>query len=198
MSIGVVILSYNRPELLRKAVASCADAAEVVVMDDGSPQFHIHEFVRDVRPDATLVLGRKRTPREHMEDLNFGRFLAAGTALLTTPKVAYLCDDDTFAEGWLKKADEYLEEHYVVVGEVVASNGRAFPSLSEGHFCLGNFALRTPLAQWENISWSPENDLWQDVGHLRHKVDDVALLALQHENNLSSYREMGKAEAYYR
>lgn len=195
--ITSVILSYNRPALLREAVASAREASEVIVADDGST-FDVVRLVRSVRNDATVISGRYRTPWEHTQFLNFGSMLAAATALVTTPYVAYLCDDDTYAPGWLTKAREYLKEHEVVVGEVKASNGRAFPSLSEGHFCLGNFALRTPLAKWENKSWSPENELWNSLHPLIHKVDDVALLALQHEGNLSNWREIGKAEGYYK
>lgn len=210
MSIGVVILSYNRPALLRKALQSCREAHEIVVMDDGSG-FDVKALCREEWAISNIYCGRYRLPEEHITRPNFGQFLNAGTALLSTPYVAYLCDDDAFAPGWLKAAVSYLqtaEEDFllppdVVVGEVIASNGRAFPTLAAGHFCLGNFAMSrgiSLIAKFQEHSWSPENHFREVLlrrGNRIRKVDDPALLALQHDRNLSSYGSLEKAIDYY-
>ncbi len=179
-------------------------------MDDGS-DYDVLTVARAVRPDVNVFAGRQRVPTEHVKELNFGRFLDAATKLVSTPYVAYLCDDDFYAEGWLKVACEHLANYHVVVGEVVASNGRSFPSLSEGHFCLGNFALRMEcfvtqcdkgahrVAEWGK-SWSPENHLRDTLINAKCpliKVDDVALHALQHAFNLSNNGDISLASKHW-
>lgn len=154
-------------------------------MDDGSVE------APTLSARYTVLHGRRRTPEEHVSDPNFARFLRAGTALCTTPYITYLCDDDEFSPHWLSDACRLLEQHEVIVGDVITSDGSAIHSLAAGNFCVGNFALRRSLANWpETKSVSPENELrkWLIIAGVPiTKVEVPALLARKHAFNLSRY-----------
>lgn len=100
--ITVVIPTYNRPELVRLAVASVLAQtyapAEIIVVDDGS--------TREVAPAMEDFGDRIRLIRQANTGLSGAR--NTGIQAATTDWVAFLDDDDEYANDRLERAAESI------------------------------------------------------------------------------------------
>ena len=101
----VVIPTVDRPELLRRAVASCGPNCEVVVVDDGSED--VREVVQVLREAPNV-----RVYRSVGEGPSAARNL--GTEVTRTPWVKFLDDDDVLVLGWLKEHELYTASSDVI------------------------------------------------------------------------------------
>lgn len=210
---SVVILTYERPIFLREALRSCAEAAEVIVLDDGS-KYDVRSVVKEVRPDAGVYLGPARTPEQHVDELNFVAFLRAGTTLATMPYITFLCDDDQLAPGWLPIAEATLDGEPLAVATVGSVVTAPLPTPAIFHtdmFTLGNFVVRREHVVWTHLrTVSPEIQLWRDFTSYNKKIirlGATALFGRSHPRNLSATVDCSndqgrfvreKALAYYR
>lgn len=98
--VAVILLSYNRPRMLREALASIPRGAEVLVTDDGS-DFDAPAVVRTRFPDARAVVAPPMDVAARLVTPRLGRLVNQALSLVQAPYVTYLCDDDLFAPGWL-------------------------------------------------------------------------------------------------
>lgn len=104
--ITVIVLSYNRPKMLREALTSIVGAAEVILCDDGS-DFPVDDYLQGfvwpnlVGCDLTIIRGERRPLWHRLTAPRVGALINRGLAEATQPIIAYLCDDDLFHPGWL-------------------------------------------------------------------------------------------------
>ena len=109
--ITVIVLSYNRPRMLREALGSIVGAAEVILCDDGS-DFELAEVIGAGFPNldgarCLSVLGRRVDLAERLTGARVGALVNTALALASQPIIAYLCDDDLFHPGWLPAVAAY-------------------------------------------------------------------------------------------
>src|SRR5262245_31288279 len=88
--------------MLREALASLVDARaeHVILVDDGS-DFDAADLVLAVYPSAQVVQAPRMTLNERLHTPRLGGLINQALGMVTTPYVAYLCDDDLFHPGWL-------------------------------------------------------------------------------------------------
>lgn len=195
-TIGVLVLSYNRPTWLREALASVQDADQIVVVDDGS-DFDVAEFAPGV-----LVRNPRISPETRVSTPRMGALFNRGLDAIRTDYVGYVCDDDMLAPGWLKAARDYLDanpETHMVRGDwhVMGTDESAF----RGDWVLttGNFVHRMSCYRDEGCRWNERTLAVQDAlflleylrrhamphgGHLVPHVGQLAGWRREHERNL--------------
>jgi GT2 family glycosyltransferase len=103
MRISLVMLTYNRPELLEKTMAhNMANAGapinELVWVDNGSTA-DVHSIMRAYAPDATLL---------NKTNLGVSKGYNRGFALATGDYIVITDDDILMPEGWLATFIAYL------------------------------------------------------------------------------------------
>lgn len=204
MTIGVVVFSYNRPALLREALASVMrnNPDQVIICDDGS------DVPVEVPADARVSL-ISRPPRP--ASVRVRRALLAELAeeavgKLTTEYVTWLCDDDLMAEGWLDHIRS-RPPRALYIGDVVMfkqgeepTQGRSWHEVQRvdvSQMTTGNFIHRTDLP----VRWPADRIMDHDAAFVhavlqatytsnpRAVVEPrVAMYFRWHEHNLSRYR----------
>lgn len=112
MKITCVLVSYNRPTLVRQSLKSLADQThrdfELIVCDN-STLFDIHEVLREFDLPAVRVLYRKYDARERASVGILGINLNAAMPLVSGSAVSFLCDDDYYYPNWFADASRFLE-----------------------------------------------------------------------------------------
>jgi len=180
-TVSVLVHSFNRPRMLREALASVVAGRpdEVILVDDGSDVFEAftvfgQEFVqpannagctttwRFVGAPPLTVAERMATPRQ-------GRLLNEAMGLVTSDIITSLCDDDLHAPGWYDQlraawaADPSLR---LVRGEWLVFQDGTTPSEADPpcpfpdrrRLTAGNFAWSARLVRERGCRW-PENAL---------------------------------------
>lgn len=191
----VLILSYNRPKMLKEAIMSALtqnyNNITVWVLDDASDfdMKEIHDDLKDNRvifvrfPDITM---EERVAHNRVADnINF--------AIEKIPKDAiifYLCDDDLLAPNWIPMVTNVLEvnqDRHIVQGQLwsfwgddVAIAKPGMPYADKGP------RFESPYAWWSTgtfahrgICWHDENIKW----HFRpegHSQDAEFILRMWH------------------
>ncbi len=109
--VSVIILTKNRPELLKKAVSSALQQSyndfEVVVLDDGSTD-NTQEVLRNTASVSSVVVVLKRN------DVSYGITKSRNIAMNFSQGefIAFLDDDDEWVDkDKLKKQVEWFESH---------------------------------------------------------------------------------------
>jgi glycosyltransferase involved in cell wall biosynthesis len=162
-TIATILLSYNRPRMLREAIASLADAGpdQVVLIDDGS-DFDPVPLVEAAFPDAwQFVLAPPMTLDERLITPRLGRLINQALGAVTCDVVTYLCDDDLFHPGWLSAVRQWFDAHpfdhwcrgtwyQFSDGE---PPGRSICPLDIRQLTTGNFAHRAACYQQCGIRW---------------------------------------------
>lgn len=162
-TVATILLSYNRPRMLREALASLAAARpdQVIVTDDGS-DFDITEPVRAVFPESILVRGIKMTLAQRLVTPRLGSLINEALGLVECDVVTFLCDDDLFAPGWLDAVRAWFDanpaEHWAR-GTWYAFQDGAQPgsepcALDGRQMTTGNFAHRIDCYRDEGIRWN--------------------------------------------
>src|SRR5678810_1031766 len=98
MTIGVVIFTYNRPKMLVEALDSALrnNPDRIIICDDGSePPVDIDH------PLVTVMRSPRRTPEERRTQNLSGYMGNIAREMMGTDYIAWLCDDDLMADGWL-------------------------------------------------------------------------------------------------
>lgn len=194
--VGVVLLSYNRPQMLDLAFRSIVGADQVILVDDGSDAFDPAAWQREHGLQYS-VLAVQRSLAQRMTQPSLGRlingalFLAVNVAKLAA--VTYLCDDDLFAPTWIEAVRQTLADpdgpHLCrgrwrsfddpLTDGPLAKPGRSRPTpLDKRKMTTGNFAHRTEC-YLEGFRWSEETvavhddaALWRLNG--LHRLDQAA------------------------
>jgi glycosyltransferase involved in cell wall biosynthesis len=104
-TVSVVIPTYNRPSFLdgavRTALTQTYDDLEVVVVDDGSPTSYAADIV-DTYPDTVSCV-------EHETNRGLSAARNTGVEHATGASIAFLDDDDRWAETKLERQAEVLD-----------------------------------------------------------------------------------------
>jgi glycosyltransferase involved in cell wall biosynthesis len=124
---NVIVMSYNRPRMVREAIGSVlASKAEIVcwVYDDGS-DFDIRSVIEDIGDNrVVLAVADKVTPEERVRPGSTRWSTNMNWLLSKIPDgqtITYLCDDDILHPDWLSYADDMLVKNpnlHVVVGDM--------------------------------------------------------------------------------
>jgi GT2 family glycosyltransferase len=133
--VTIVVLSYNRPELLRKAVASIAEQSEphceVIVVDNASPR---SAMVREIAAEFAGV-----RLIANAANLGFTGGMNRGIAA-ATGRYIYLTEDDIELDSrCIAVLVAYLEQHEEVAlaGPVMWNRGTATVRCAGGSFRFG-------------------------------------------------------------
>jgi hypothetical protein len=150
--VAVIVVSFNRPNLLRQALASIQGADQIIVADDGS------DF--DVRGSYELVANPPIPPIERLRQPRLGGLLNRALRLVRQPVVTYLNDDDLFATDWIATVSRFFAQSdaHMCRGDwlVYGKARNSFPP--EAGWCIttGNYAYRTSCATEEQCWWGEQ------------------------------------------
>jgi glycosyltransferase involved in cell wall biosynthesis len=158
MSVGVVVLSYNRPRLLRQSLASIVGADQIVIADDGS-DFDPAEVAADLGIEVEVVRNPRVEISERMTKPRVGRLVNRAIERIEQDFVTYLCDDDLFAAGWIEDIERTFAENphiHICRGEwwKLGTTTSAFVRPDDWLLTTGNFAHRTACVHTENCWWN--------------------------------------------
>jgi glycosyltransferase involved in cell wall biosynthesis len=178
--VSVIVPSYNRPRLLREALASIDYADQVVLADDASDFDALALFREyDHFPARAFVTQPGCTLDERLSVPRQGNLLNKALEFCQHEVVCYLCDDDLFAPGWTLAALEYLREHpdqHLAAGEWrlfddgqdPATESREAPRAYDGmettgfafdyrELTTGMLAHRLTCFTDEGVGWDPRS-----------------------------------------
>jgi hypothetical protein len=194
-TIAVIVVSFNRPRMLREALATVGEADQIILADDGSDTFD----PRDVLPpDAMLIQNPLLPPYQRMRKPTCGALINRALRAVECDYVAYLCDDDLLAPGWLKAAKAALDADpasHMVRGDWLSfEDGQPLETAVPSKFdcdpplTTGNFAHRTRCTVACGCWWVESTISCHDGAFLgkyltRHGSTDVA-----HVGTLAGYR----------
>lgn len=162
LSTTLIVLSYNRPRMLREALESArGQADELILVDDGSDVFDAVAVAQDYGARAFVTAPpvppdvRARVPR-------LGRLLNQAVAMAGGDVVGYLCDDDLLAPGWLRCAAAFLAANpgtLLTRGTWYQFRDGETPGdepcpLDRRQMTAGNFAHRRALVTEHGACWS--------------------------------------------
>lgn len=198
-TIATILLSYNRPRMLREALASLRAARpdQVVLVDDGS-DFNARAVARKVFPKFTAVQAAKLTLDERLHTPRLGRLINQALGRVTADVVTYLCDDDLFHPGWLDTVRAWFDVHpaehwtrgdWYTFDDGEAPNLNRLCPLDGRSLTTGNFAHRIACYQAEGIRWN-ENTI---ACH-----DDVFLWDVNRFHNVHSIPHCGAIAGWRR
>lgn len=170
-TVTAVVLSYNRPRLLREALATVARNRpdEVILVDDAS-DFDAPGVAREYVDLAFAVLADRLTVAERLVTPRLGSLINEALSVATGDAIAYLCDDDLWADGWLDAVRAHYAAHPeagLVRGDwLVFADGEPATTdcppcpLDERRLTTGNFAhpRGLPGAVWPTHTVSSHDD----------------------------------------
>lgn len=205
-TISVIVLSYNRPKMLKEALESVGDADEIIITDDGSdfdPADTIKEL--DFKMPVKIIKSKPASLEIRLNQPRLGKMLNAALANVSSTLVTYLCDDDIMGPGWLSAVKEWMYDRpacHIVKGDYlyfkddikdtrkVALDGRGMST--------GNFVHRIECYKDEKIYWyehrldSIDDSFFWEI-HKHHNtwmipyINWVALYRRVHPKALSTY-----------
>lgn len=108
-TIAVIVPSFQRPRMLREALASIVGADQVIVADDGS-DFDVLALVAESGHRNVLIIRNPpMDPSKRMRTATCGALINQALREVTTDYVAYCCDDDLLTPAWLPAAVAHLD-----------------------------------------------------------------------------------------
>lgn len=124
---NVVLFSYNRPRMLREAIANVLyqtyENLNLWVIDDGS-DFDLEEVAQEFSDERLIIAQAPKIPLSERINPESTRFADnANYVLSQIPKednfVVYLCDDDLLHPDWLSICNEGLAEsdYHILTGQ---------------------------------------------------------------------------------
>lgn len=162
-TVATILLSYNRPRMLREALASLVAAKpdQVVLVDDGS-DFNARAVVRKAFGQLVVVQAAKLTIEERLVTPRLGSLINQALSKVECDVVTYLCDDDLFHPGWIAAVrswfDIHLAEHWTRGLWYQFQDGETPGSqhcpLDGRLMTTGNFAHRIDCYRDEGIRWN--------------------------------------------
>jgi hypothetical protein len=158
ISVAEIVVSFNRPTMLREALTSvaAADPDQLIVVDDGS-LFDV-PAVCAAFPVTDYVFGPPMSVDTRMTTPRQGRLINEALRLVRCDVATLLCDDDLRAEGWY----ETLRAHWTIEpraklirgrwllfydDETPALNNPPSPMCQARKMTAGNFAWRADLTR---------------------------------------------------
>lgn len=207
MKLTVIVISYNRPKMIRECLDSIGGADEVIIADDGS-DFDLTPLLNDYS-DLNLSIIRRDPVEANMRTVNayMGKIINIALARTTSELVTYICDDDILAKDWFVFAkdffDKFPKEHMV---RGLVKNVRDIHNLKDTEetrldsrgLTSGNFVHRTECFSKEGIIWPEDRIVSADNAFLENynKVHPTTVIPLIekmacyrriHDNNLANF-----------
>lgn len=181
----VLILSYNRPRMLREAIESVLAQdypnLEVCVVDDGS-DFDVISLVEGYHDSRLVIAAAERIPiEERLKRSRVGENINYVISTLSLDDVVYyLCDDDIMAPKWITRSMigfSSFPGYHVVAGEPWYFND-GDDWLTQSKYGLSTYEkYGVPTAYWATGSFAhlarcmlEEGIWWKDNRHL-HSQD---------------------------
>lgn len=194
-TVATILLSYNRPRMLREALASLVTAGpdQVILVDDGS-DFDPVSLIESAFPNAwQFVVAPKMDLDERLVTPRLGSLINQALGKVTADVVTYLCDDDLFHPGWIAAVRNWFDAHpadHWTRGRWYQFQDGEMPGdqhcpLDIRQLTTGNFAHRIDCYQGEGIRWNTTSVachddlfLW-DVHrfHNTHAIPDCGAVA---------------------
>lgn len=204
-AITTILLSYNRPRMLREALASMieAQAEHVILVDDGS-DFDAAELVRSVYPSAKVVQAPKMTLEQRLITPRLGTLINRALALVDTPYVAYLCDDDLFHPGWLSVVQAWFGSHplehwcrgdWYIFDEGQTPTLERLCPLDGRQLTTGNFAHAIACYSTEGIRWNSTSVACHDDMFLWDVARFHNVYSIPHAGAIAGWRRVHKHNA---
>jgi hypothetical protein len=110
-SVSTIVLSYNRPNMLREALSSIRGADQIIVTDDGS-DFGIHALLAEFElPNVVTITNPPMTLEERLVTPRLGKLINRALKAVTCDIVTYLCDDDLFSSEWIPAVKAFFAEN---------------------------------------------------------------------------------------
>lgn len=157
--VCVILPSYNRPNYLAEALASCRAADQIIIADDGS-DFDVLAVARSVGVDAELEQNEPITVAQRLRENRPPRLYNRALRRVTQPIVTYLCDDDVFAPDWIPAVKEaYADGNgfpHMIRGQwnILGTDQDSFEGNTEWCLTTGNFAYRLTCVTDEQCYWN--------------------------------------------
>lgn len=99
-TVTVIVLSYNRPKMLREALASIKDADEVILVDDGS-DFDVVALAKEFKFRRFSLIGAPPIPIEQrLKKQRLPTLINEALKQASGDIITYLCDDDLLGPEW--------------------------------------------------------------------------------------------------
>ena len=161
MSVTVVVLSYNRPRLIREALNSIHGADRVIIADDGSDLIDFPALLKDFAHLSPLLLSAPPLSiEERQNSRRLGDLLNKAMAMADHGFLGYLCDDDLFHPEWLTVAAAALRDSPDCIGVMGQwwefEDGKKEVRLARGDWL--NFLHRWPCrTRWPKMTIGADN-----------------------------------------
>lgn len=138
MKVSVLLTTYNRPEMLKKAVESVLNQSftdyELIILDDNSDNILQRAYLAACTDLENIrVIRSTVSPEDRKKTTRYATMVNIGLKEAQGEYIAYLCDDDYFEPTKLELMVKYLDEHpevSVVYGKqriVQLVNGQEVP-----------------------------------------------------------------------
>lgn len=207
-TITVIVLSYNRPKMLKETLQSVADADEIIITDDGS-DFDPADTIKELKFKIPVkIIKSKPAPLEiRLNQPRLGKMLNAALANVSSTLITYICDDDIMGPGWLKYIKAWMYDRpgcHIVKGDVlyftktIKDTRKVF--MDGRGMSTGNFVHRIECYKDEHVYWyehrldSIDDAFFWEL-HKHHNtwmipyLNKLALYRRVHPNALSAYCE---------
>jgi len=165
-TIGVIVLSYNRPRWLGEALDSARGADQIVIADDGS-DFDPLQVASKLQMEVEIVRNEPIPIAQRMHTPRMGALFNRALDTMHTSYVGYVCDDDVLAQGWLEAArgwlDDYPQDHMVRGDWHTLTTSRSAFGPGPWALTTGNFVHRLECYSVEGCRWNEQALAVQDA-----------------------------------
>jgi glycosyltransferase involved in cell wall biosynthesis len=110
VQVCTIVLSYNRPRMLREALRSINGADHVILLDDAS-DFDVWTLAKEELgrfPWHELRVAPRMTVQERMRTPRLGKAINMAIRSTFAGVITYLCDDDLFHKDWLHAVRQFF------------------------------------------------------------------------------------------
>lgn len=199
-TVTTILLSYNRPRMLREALDSLRRVRpdQVVLVDDGS-DFNASEMVAEVFPQVRAIVAPRMTLDERLVTPRLGQLLNQALALVEADVVTYLCDDDLFYPSWLDAVRAWFDanpaQHWTRGEWYLFEDGQPLHCdrpcpLDMRQLTTGNFAHRIDCYRDEGIRWNETSVACHDDMFLWDVARVHNTHAIPHCNAVAGWRRL--------
>lgn len=151
----VIVPTRDRPELLRRAIASVGGACEVIVVDDHSLKLSEVREVCEEFPNVRLHGSAGRGPSAARN---------TGVLLASSPWVKFLDDDDMLTPGWIVTHELAIKTNDVISTDAAIASANGMRIVGEDELYTSQLAFRVggfnQLGGFnEDVWWGEEKEL---------------------------------------
>lgn len=111
--VSILLTTYNRPEMLKKAVDSVESQTykdyELIILDDNSDDPKQLELIKDYEKRHVVIRSSVRK-EDRQKTVRYCVMINLGLKIATGSLITYLCDDDYYNPLRLEKMVEYLDK----------------------------------------------------------------------------------------